>query len=385
MSPPAPMQEVRTGQPATSGSMPIPSARSTAVDFFRGLGLWIVFVDHIDPNIWSHLTLWRFGFSDFAEIFVFLSGFISVGSYQRALASGVTSGAVEKLGRRMARLYVAHIASLLVSLALLGVFARRGLRLNEPIMYVWMQHPAKYLLRVLTLTYEPHLYSLLPLYIVVSPLLLLAAMGLRRAPKLTLCISGGLWLASQFPVFDSRVSSPILFFHPLAWQFLFVLGAASRYYCDGLKTLAQARWTTWVAAAIVAGSAALKIVGFFPLALPLLNPHLHAILLRDAGKALLAPYRLAHFLALLVCVHALTRDRRIEFKSFVARLAIASGADSLFIYCCTLVLAEAANLTLAGTHGGPVLQLALSASGVALLCAVVWLRRGGTQLRPRAG
>src|ERR1700678_1447008 len=70
-------------------------SRTAAVDFFRGMGLWMVFVDHLDPSIWSYFTLWRFGFSDFAEIFVYLSGFIGIGSYQRALDAG-DAGAVFK-------------------------------------------------------------------------------------------------------------------------------------------------------------------------------------------------------------------------------------------------------------------------------------------------
>src|SRR5271170_4979045 len=94
-------------------------ARTAAVDFFRGLGLWMVFVDHMDPNLWSYLTLWRFGFSDFAEIFVYFSGFIGIGSYQRALNAGDTGAVLKKLGRRVGRLYVAHILSLAISMLVL--------------------------------------------------------------------------------------------------------------------------------------------------------------------------------------------------------------------------------------------------------------------------
>ena len=356
--------------------------RSAAVDFFRGLGLWIVFLDHIDPNVWSRLTLWRFGFSDFAEVFIFLSGFIGVGSYERALTSGQASGVMGKLLRRVARLYVAHVASLTLSLVVLGAFAERGLRLAVPSMYVWMQDPAKYLWRLLALTYAPHFFSLLPLYIVVSPVLLLAAVGLRRAPKLTLCISGGLWLASQFPAFDSRVlTSGVWSFHPLAWQFLFVLGAAVRYYANRLQSLAQSPWVIRSAAAVVAGTVALKSLTHFPWALHRMGEHLHGMLLRDSGKAELAPYRLVHFLALLILVHACTRNRRRWLQSFVARLAIVCGIDSLFIYACTLVLDTGASLILAGTRGGAVLQLELILFGLALLCGMAWLRRGNVHLR----
>ena len=135
--------------------------RTASVDFFRGLGLWMVFVDHMAPNIWSYLTIWRFGFSDFAEIFVFLSGFIGVGSYQRALEAGKTGAVVKKLFHRVRRLYVAHILSLGISLMVLGIFAAYNVRVDDPGLYVWMQEPVRYALRALTLTYAPAVFSLL--------------------------------------------------------------------------------------------------------------------------------------------------------------------------------------------------------------------------------
>ncbi len=174
--------------------------RTAAVDLFRGLGLWVVFVDHMDPNIWSYLAIWRYGFSDFAEIFVYLSGFIGIAGYQRALQAGDTGTVLKKLLRRIGRLYVAHILSFGVSMIVLGIFAQHDIRLNDVELYAWMQDPMRYILRALTLTYAPTVFSLLPLYMTIAPVLLLAAIGLRRAPKLTFSVSGAFWLASQIPL-----------------------------------------------------------------------------------------------------------------------------------------------------------------------------------------
>jgi hypothetical protein len=352
------------------------------VDFFRGLGLWMVFVDHMDPNICSYLTLWRFGFSDFAEIFVYLSGFIGIGSYQRALDAGDIGAALRRLGRRIGRLYVAHILSLAVSLIVLGIFAQYGARLHDGELYVWMQDPLRYALRALTLTYTPSVFWLLPLYIVISPILLLAAIGLRRAPKLTFSISGALWLASQIPVLDSRLTIPALVLHPAAWQFLFVLGAGTRYYSDRLQTFPLSRAFVGAAAAIVVGALVLKGLTFHRIA-PLLPVMLHAIPGLNVGKDHLAYYRLLHFAALVVLVRAWTRQHPLRFQSWLARLAVACGADSLFIYCCTIVLDLGASLVLSVTHGGAFVQMQLTIYGIALLCGLAWLRRG--DWRPRWG
>jgi hypothetical protein len=340
--------------------------RNSAVDFFRGLGLWIVFIDHLDANVWSRYTLAGFGFSDFAEIFVFLSGFVGVGSYERALARGDVRGCVSKLARRMGRLYAAHVLSFSAALLILVVAARGGLWLNEPSLYAWTQNPAHYVWLALSLRYAPHLFSLLPLYIVSAPILLLATIGLRRAPALTVSISAALWLASQIPLVDAHMLHPGGYFRPLAWQFLFVLGACARTYSERFSKLARAPRVIWAAAALLAASVVLKSLLSFP---------------PDAGKATLAPYRLVHFLALEVVVYVVLKYNQKWLQSPIARLAMACGADSLFIYSCTLVMDVAANLILTAFHGQAPMQLELSLCGLAMVSILAWARRANAQTR----
>ena len=336
----------------------------------------MVFVDHMDPNLWSYLTLWRFGFSDFAEIFVYLSGFIGIGSYQRALNAGDTGAVLKKLFRRIGRLYGAHILSFGLSLAVLGIFASQGIRLkNNDELYVWMQDPLRYALRALTLAYAPSVFSLLPLYIAISPVLLLAAIGLRRAPQLTLSLSAGLWLVSQIPAIDSRLTIPALFLHPAAWQFLFVLGSGTRYYSDRIGKFRISRVMIGVAAAIVTVSLVLKLLLYHRIA-PLLPPILQGIPGLNVGKDHLAFYRMLHFWALALLVYAWTRRRPLRLQTWFSRLVMACGMDSLLIYSSILVLDVGANLFLAVTHGGVLMQTELTIFGLALLSGVAWLRKG---------
>ncbi len=365
------MRETVGEQRRTTGAR----ARTAAVDVFRGLGLWSVYIDHMSPSVLAHFTLWHFGISDFAEIFVYLSGFIGIGSYERALDTGNTRGVLRTLARRMRRLYIAHVLSLTATMVVLWLCAGHGVRLNGDEWYVWMQDPAQYVLRVLTLTYAPVVFSLLPLYIAIAPVLVLAAIGLRRAPKLTLSISGALWLASQFPALDSRLTISAWFLHPAAWQFLFVLGACSRLYSDRMTKFARSRPVFASAAAIVAVSAALKSLTSFHSIFARLPGDLREVLSLNSGKPNLAYYRLLHFLALAVVVYAWTREHRDWFNTWIARLAMACGMDSLFIYSCILVLNFVVNLILSVTHGGVWMQLQLSLYGLALLCGMAWMRR----------
>jgi hypothetical protein len=48
--------------------------RDTRIDFFRGIALISIFIDHIPGNEFAKFTLPNFGFADAAEIFVLLAG-----------------------------------------------------------------------------------------------------------------------------------------------------------------------------------------------------------------------------------------------------------------------------------------------------------------------
>jgi hypothetical protein len=348
------------------------SNRNLAVDMFRGLGLWILFLDHLEPNVWSNFTPAHFGFSDFAEIFIFLSGYITAGMYGRALDAG---GAIRKLGMRMARLYAAHLATMVATFGMLGFFASRGLRLPDPVLYVWLSSPAKYGARTLALLYCPHWFSLLPLYIVLAPVTLLAVTSLRRRPMLTLAVSFAIWCIAQTRVADLPIMArgEAWYFHPLAWQFLIVIGASMQIYWKQFQRAAHSRICQLCAAAVILISFLLKsaaLTGAITL-----TPLLIRLLAHDAGKAHFAPFRLVHFLSLVILVIALPSGSKSLLDSAIARLAIAVGRDSLVIYCITLPLMAAGNLLLLHYDGGLLLQLACSAMGLAVISGIAYARK----------
>ena len=51
------------------------TGRDLRLDLFRGLALWLIFLDHIPSNLVSWITIRNYGFSDATEIFVFVSGY----------------------------------------------------------------------------------------------------------------------------------------------------------------------------------------------------------------------------------------------------------------------------------------------------------------------
>ena len=53
----------------------VATERDLRLDLFRGLALWLIFLDHIPSNAVSWVTIRNYGFSDATEIFVFISGY----------------------------------------------------------------------------------------------------------------------------------------------------------------------------------------------------------------------------------------------------------------------------------------------------------------------
>ena len=86
-------------------------SRDLRIDFLRGLALYMIFVDHVLGDPLSMLTYRILGFSDAAEIFVFLSGVACGTAYSRTFARGGLSGLVWATAKRAGRIYFYYVLS----------------------------------------------------------------------------------------------------------------------------------------------------------------------------------------------------------------------------------------------------------------------------------
>jgi len=350
--------------------------RSAAVDFFRGLGLLMVYIDHIVPNFWRAFTLQGIGLSDFAEIFVFLSGYVNAAIYARVLDSGPIRVVVPALFRkttfRMLKLYGAHLATMAACFGLVALFAARGIVINQAPTNLFLSDPAKYATRAVLLLYAPFAHSILPLYIVFVPFLPLIVISLRRFPVFTLFVSSAIWLVARLPAFipPQTQSQEAWIFDPLAWQVMLVLGSAAQVYRNSRFTGRLFRRPIIVAAAV--GIVVILLLKLTALANPsfLVDHHLKRlaeILQENYGKSLLISYRIAYFFGLLLVVGALLKAHHQWLESRWALMVIRCGRHSLSVFCVSVVLATLASLILVTTNGGVWTQLALTIAGLALL------------------
>ena len=148
---------------------PVSTERDLRLDLFRGLALWLIFLDHIPSNAVSWITIRNYGFSDATEIFVFISGYTAAFVYGRAMTKH--GFIVVQRPRAQARLADLHRARVPV----------RDLPRRDRLCRAYLRQPALHrrngharfpegadvtILQALLLKFKPVNMDVLPLYIV---------------------------------------------------------------------------------------------------------------------------------------------------------------------------------------------------------------------------
>jgi hypothetical protein len=87
------------------------SQRLVELDFFRGLVLLVIVVDHIGGSMLSRVTLHAFALNDAAEVFVFLGGFATATAYESMAARRSESAARARFFRRAFEIYRAFVVT----------------------------------------------------------------------------------------------------------------------------------------------------------------------------------------------------------------------------------------------------------------------------------
>src|SRR5580658_7589000 len=192
-------------QSASASHSPAPS-RDLRLDFFRGVALICIFIDHIPENYLNYFTLSAVGFSDAAEIFIFISGFTAALVYGRALATRGALFATVQVLRRAWQLYVAHIFLFVIFIAEVSYTVRT---FNNP-MYNeemgvgdFLDHPHIAVVQALILQFQPTYLDILPVYIVMLLIFPIVLLCLRWSRAAVLIPSALVYLAVQ--VFDLSV------------------------------------------------------------------------------------------------------------------------------------------------------------------------------------
>src|SRR5712672_2049834 len=174
-----------------------PAGRDLRLDLFRGLALWLIFLDHIPQNIVNWITIRNYGFSDAAEIFVFISGYTAAFVYGRAMQERGFVVAGARILRRAWQIYVAHIFLFAIYLAEISYVAtsfENPLYAEEMNILDFLKQPDMTIVQALLLKFKPVNMDILPLYIILLLLFPPILWLLLRAPTLALGASLALYV-----------------------------------------------------------------------------------------------------------------------------------------------------------------------------------------------
>ncbi|WP_315787015.1 MULTISPECIES: OpgC domain-containing protein [unclassified Bradyrhizobium] len=345
--------------------------RDLRLDVFRGLALWLIFLDHIPSTIANSFTLRNFGFSDATEIFVFISGYTAALVYGAAMSRQGFVVAGARIVRRTWQIYVAHIFLICVYLAQIAFVARNfenALYSEEMGVFEFLREPDVTLIQALLLMFKPANMDVLPLYIALlaafPPLLWL----MLRWPLLALLASIAVYAAARMIDLNlPAYPSGHWVFNPFAWQLLFNFGAwCALGGADQLRKLILSDLALAVAAITLVISLAIVVTWHVP-AWTILVPRWLAEWMYPIDKTSLDPLRIMHFLALAVFVVRLVPHGTPSLRSPVLRPLVLCGQHSLEIFCLGVLLSFAAHFIIMEVHGGVALQLLVSLAGIVLL------------------
>jgi hypothetical protein len=368
----------------------IATERDLRLDLFRGIALWLIFLDHIPSNEVSWITIRNYGFSDATEIFVFISGYTAAFVYGRAMRQYGFIIASARILKRAWQIYVAHVFLFAIYLAEISYIAQsfnNPLYTEEMGVLDFLKNPDVTVLQALLLKFKPVNMDVLPLYIVLLLGFAPTLWALLRAPSFALIGSVILYAFTwKFNWNFSAYPHGSWAFNPFAWQLLFVFGA----WCalEGAQKL-----TRWVNSPLVLSLAVVYLMFAFSIVMTWYLPWLGAYVPKFIAEAIypidktnLDVLRILHFLSLAVIVAAFARPDWKALKSPLFWPAIICGQHSLEIFCLGVFLAFAAHFVFTEVSNQLITQIVVSFAGIVIMMSVAallsWYKRVERQ-RPR--
>ena len=274
-----PMAPYKFLRPPQSGKIPamhapvITTGRDLRLDLFRGIALWLIFLDHIPSNLVAWITIRNYGFSDATEIFVFVSGYTAAFVYGRQMRERGFVIAGAQILRRAWQIYVAHVFLFAIYLAEITYLANsfeNPLYAEETNILDFLKQPDATIIQALLLKFKPANMDVLPLYIVLLLLFPPILWLLMRQSSQALAASVLLFVLTwQFNWNLPSYPSGHWFFNPFAWQLLFVFGAwCALGGAQRLSTVLESRATLVVAAAYLVFAFLISLTWYLPAASP---------------------------------------------------------------------------------------------------------------------
>jgi len=373
--------EIRAGPAPAAVATPafsLPAGeRELRIDLFRGLALWLIFIDHMSPDVLTWFTIRNYGFSDATEIFIFISGFTAAFVYGRAMRESGFVIAAARIMKRVWQIYLAHVFLFTVFIAEISYVAagfNNPLYSEEMGVTDFLKHPDTAFIQALLLRYRPLNMDVLPLYIVLMFFLPLILWVMKWRADVMLALSAALYgLTWKYDLYLTAYPNGFWSFNPFAWQLLFVFGA----WCAlggawRMSRILSSRITLWIAIGYLLAAFFVTLTWYLP-QLDHVLPRRIEQWIYPINKTDLDVLRFAHFLALAAITVRFVPQGAAGFKSRWLWPLILCGQNSLQIFCLGVFLAFAGYFLVTQINGGIGLHFLAGLFGVLIMWAVAWM------------
>ncbi len=349
-------------------------ARDPRLDFFRGLSLAMIYINHVPGTFYENFTSRNFGLSDAAEGFVFMSGCAAALAYGPRLHTGLNWPGIRKVWGRAWLLYMVHILTAVWAIAIAAGAAQwfgAGEMLRHNAFGPLNSEPLAFLVGIATLGHQLGYVNILPMYAVIllgAPFLI--RLG-QRSPAGLLAFSIALWAFSGTFGIDlpNYPFSGGWFFNPFAWQLLFCLGILTGLFLrQGERFVPVTHWLIWPAliwlvfSAFWAQSAQMQ-ADLGHVIWTLLQYDIPRFLV-DFDKTYVSGPRLLHFLALGYVLSLPWLVPRLAASRWVQPIRTL-GKQGLHVFALGTVLAVLAQAVKTAHPGGFAQDSALILGGLA--------------------
>jgi hypothetical protein len=352
------------------------------IDFWRGLALLTIFVNHIPGFYFERFTYRNFGLSDSAELFVFLAGW----SLRRLAGNGQGELAplVTRVGGRAVQIYAAHM---MITLIAIGLIAAASMSLDNPLVLEWhnaaavFQDPVPTHLGLVILSHQLGYFDILPLYIVLMVCAPAMAVLHRVTPMALIIGSMGIYAAVLTLGWNLR-TWPVegyWYFNPFAWQLTFVLGfvLAGTTGMGGFVRRRIRYLRALGIVVVVAGAyAALSNLSPDPVQMP--GPRLFFIF----DKTYETPARLLHFMG-VAAAFAGSFSLVLRFVPPLANYFSMLGRNSLNVFCVGSLASLIGQLVRLAKGNDILVDVVILLCGCLVLGLTAWVSELRERLKPR--
>jgi hypothetical protein len=352
--------------------------RDLRLDLFRGLANWLIFLGHIPDSLLAWFTTRNYGFSDGADLFVFISGYTAALVYARMM---VERGFIIGASRLWKRAWQLYVAQLLLFLFYTGAihYVAHGLDIPHLMdqfnVAGLMDDPVDTLIQAMLLRFKPLNLDVLPLYIVLMAVFPIALWLLLYWPDAAMVGSLILYFSARYFHWDlASYPSGVWYFNPFAWQLLFMLGGwLALSGAHRLRALPHSRLVLALSIGFLSFAFAMTLSSSVPSLQSLFPSELRAIFVPN-DKTYLAPYRVVHLASLVVVVvHFIPREWP-GLTWAVFQPLIRCGQQSLEVFCVGVFLSFVAHLVLITVSNSIFVQLIVGACGLSIMVAVAYYR-----------